>query len=116
MIRDIQTCLDCSKGITNQICERCYTRQLALWMNDHGVDFEVINYITEEIKAKFPKENLNDSICILCRKKTVSICTCCYFFKIKRILDSLDLPEEMIEHFLQIFNYKLYNAAYGPFN
>jgi hypothetical protein len=81
-------------------------------MSDHDVDKAIIDSITSKIRERYPGENLNNMPCIICGTETVSTCTYCFFFKIENILMSLNIPEEMIMHFLQIFNYKLYHEVF----
>ena len=109
-----KVCTECYQGISNPICEQCYTKQLTIWLHSQGVDSMITSMISRAIRQRFPDESEleTDDQCILCLIQTASLCTYCYFFKIERILRSLNLPEPMIDHFLEIFNYKLYSAIY----
>ena len=113
MSADNQVCINCYQGITNPICEKCHTKQLALWLTDHEVDPRIILHIVRRLRKGFSLEGLNEMPCIFCNTELVSTCTYCYFFKVERILRSLNLSEEMIEYFLQIFNYELYNSVFS---
>lgn len=113
MVSSQQVCSECYQGVTNPICEKCHTRQLALWLNDYEVDPKLISHIIRRIRQSYSLEEVNEMPCIICDTELVSICTYCYFFKVERVLRSLNLPDEMVEHFLQIFNYKLYNSIFS---
>jgi len=108
-----QVCANCYQGVTNPVCEKCHTKQLALWLDDHEVDPKLISHIIRRIRKIPALENPEYMPCIICNIEAVSLCTYCYFFKVEKILRSLNLPEEMIDHFLQIFNYKLYNSVFS---
>jgi hypothetical protein len=106
-------CTHCSEKITNPICEKCYTRQLALWLNDTQMNPAISSKIIKKIRQNLSDETLNDIPCIICNTESVSTCTYCYFFKVENILKNLNLPEEFIEDYKTIFNYKLYKAFYS---
>ena len=108
-----QLCTNCFQGVTNPICEKCHTKQLALWLNDSGFHHKTIRYIVSRIRKDLESEGTNESLCILCSRDLISLCTFCYFFKVDEVLRELDLPGEMIEEFLETFNYKLYKGRYS---
>jgi hypothetical protein len=102
-----QVCASCFQGITNPVCEKCYTKQLALWLNDYASDANSTEKIVGKIRLNFSHKS-DETVCINCQKENVSICTYCYFFKIESLLRNSNLPEEIMESFLEVFNYPLY--------
>lgn len=113
MVRNQQVCVSCYQGISNPICEKCHTKQLAVWLNDYDANPKIITNIIRRMRKSFSIEKANDALCIICGTELVSICTYCYFFKVDKVLQTLNLPEETIENFLEIFNYKLYNSIFS---
>ena len=114
MPQNTQVCSQCFQGITNPICEVCHTKQLAIWMNDYGFPPRTIQKVVKEIRRQTPTQDY-ENFCILCNTENVSICTFCFFFKVENILTKLDLPSEVVAHFLAVFNYKLYKQSqYTP--
>ena len=105
-----ELCSNCYQGITNPICEKCKTKELAVWMNDYPINQKIIRYVIGKIRNSYatPHEN-NEAFCILCCSELLTICTYCYFLKVEKILTELALPEETVEKFLETFNYKLYH-------
>ncbi len=103
-----ELCTQCYQGITNPVCTKCHTKQLALWLNDNCVNPKIIFYIIRKIKKDFVPNCKNRELCILCNKEILSLCTYCYFFKIENALNSLNFAESSIEKFLEIFNYNLF--------
>ena len=107
-----EVCVNCYQGITNPICEKCRTKQLAIWLNDAEIDPSTTTKIIRKIRENLSFNYNNESLCILCGSELITICTYCYFFKVDRILRSLNLTDETIEEFLQLFNYRLYHAFF----
>lgn len=103
----IQVCSSCFQGVSNPVCEKCYTKQLAFWLKDYAPNNQALNKIVKKIKSDFSYDQ-TDTACINCEQEKVSICTYCYFFKIERILRNSKLPEEIMDSFLEVFNYPLY--------
>lgn len=105
-----ERCNNCYNVITEPICNECYLKELKIWLEKCFLNELLIVSIIARAKQKFKEESINESICILCETENVSICTYCYFSKIHNILVSSNLPRELIDEFLEMFNYSLYRA------
>lgn len=103
-------CESCHIGITDPICENCYLKQLELWLQHYRVNDKVIRKILRKSKSKIQSESLNGFRCILCGRDSVTICSYCSFSKIEGILQECGLSKKLIDTFLGLFNYELYNA------
>jgi len=112
MVKVQNVCLNCYEAITNPTCERCYAKEIELWIKDIFPEKEVAKKIIRKLKSSFPIDSFGEPACILCKKEMTNICMYCYFFKVERLLKSLNLPEEVLESFLQTFNYKLYDSIW----
>ena len=102
-----EVCEICLRRISNPVCTKCYLKHAILWLRDFGLSDSQIKKVVERIKARLPKETLNEHRCILCGKNTVSICAYCAFLRSSDMILKLDADEEYKNAFLESANFKL---------
>lgn len=93
------SCIICEDSISDPVCRRCYLKQIGVLLNDlylHEITNEII---LKKIKNEFPTKILNDTECILCKMKNVSICRYCFSIILTKILRELNFPEYLIKNF-----------------
>ncbi|MBR9706581.1 hypothetical protein GOV14_06095 [Candidatus Pacearchaeota archaeon] len=110
MIDDM--CISCSEPITNPICYRCFLKQIHLWLYDKNFEKDVINEILREVRKEVFVDSLSETCCILCDDEYVAVCSYCVFFRAANVLKRFGVNNELLEDFLEIFNYQLGHASY----
>jgi len=100
-----ENCVVCMHPITNPICEKCYTKEIELWLDDMNIDEKMKKSILREIKKQVTHEHVNESECIICNHRNVDICSYCFFLAVSRALKKIKLKEKIIEEFYRLFNY-----------
>ena len=112
MVSEQNLCVSCYDTITNPVCEACHQREVSIWLKDVGIDSKTSKHIIEEIKESMPEEAMNENICILCGRNTLSTCSYCFFLASAKVLKKLHIDHKLIEYFLQSFNYRMGHAEY----
>lgn len=113
MIIQNDDCLVCLDPISNPICRECHIIEVESWMEDLKIDSEKRKIIIKLIQKKLPKnEDKGNSTCIICKKNQINICSYCLFYISLKVLIDANFPEEIIEDFLETFNYQLGNTEY----
>lgn len=113
MMEEQNFCVQCYESITNPVCEKCHMEEVKIWLQDTGLDSMTKSVILTSIKSAMPIETMNENVCILCDKSTLSTCSYCFFLISARVLKELNLGKEIIEHFLESFNYRLGHSEYA---
>jgi hypothetical protein len=54
----------------------------------------------------------NSTKCVLCQKENITLCSYCFFLIVVRTLRELNFPENKIDNFLEVFNYRVSHADY----
>ena len=112
MITEQNLCVQCYESITNPICEECHLKEIKHWLEDRKLSGLTKSIIISAIKAAMPKESINENKCILCGNNTLSTCSYCFFLISARVLKELNLSRELVEEFLETFNYTLGHEEY----
>lgn len=75
-MENIQVCTQCYQSIKSPICAKCQTRQLALWLDNQGVNPRIIVLIISRVKSKIPSTIIFDKgdICLICNEELLSLC------------------------------------------
>ena len=102
-----ESCGICLEPITNPVCSGCYLREVYSWMQGMKIKKIPKEIIIELIKRKLNSDTTNEIRCVLCNKEEVSVCSYCFFSVAERILKELNLSEELINNYNEIFNYHL---------
>ena len=113
MIYKQNLCVKCSEAITNPICGRCHMQQVQHWLRDINVNPILGKLIAGKIKQEVAKDTLNETTCIVCGKETLSSCSYCFFLAVTRVLQELNFPLNIVENFLEIFNYRHSHEEYA---
>lgn len=109
-------CTVCLEPITDPLCKEHYIREMMSWMKDRGIHELRIMCVVKEIRKKIPElKTVENSKCVLCHKRRISICAYCFFLLATRALKNKKIQPELIEDFLETFNYQLGNERY-PLN
>jgi len=112
MIAEQNLCVQCYEPITNPVCEACHLKEVAIWLEDTGLDPITKSLVLAGVKKSLPKEAMNENTCILCGKNTLSTCSYCFFLVTSKVLAKLRIDEEIVDNFLETFNYTLGHSEY----
>lgn len=104
--------MECSESITNPVCEKCYIKHVEHWLRDINIDPFLTRLVITRIKRVFAKETLNEAECILCGRETLSTCSYCFFLAVARVLKELNFPFNLVQNFLEVFNYRHHHDEY----
>jgi hypothetical protein len=104
-----EKCIGCFHVITEPVCKDCYLRQFKMWLEDGVSNNRFTKDVVIDVKKSFGHESNNESMCVLCGRENVSVCTYCYFSNVRNLLERSGMSEEILEGFLEMFNYYLYN-------
>ena len=105
MINKQNLCIQCYEPISNPVCIDCHLREVAVWLRDQEMSEMVKSIILTGLKNRLLKGSINENMCIICDKHTLSTCSYCFFSVATTILKELNLPVDTIENFLETFNY-----------
>jgi len=108
-------CTECTEAISDPICLDCFLNQMEDWMIDEDIDPQTKRILIKEIKKEFNEYENNpefETICTICQRQEVSICSYCFFLKIVRILKKIKLSKKKVETFREIFNYRQWHEDY----
>ena len=106
------SCIVCYEPITNPICRKCYIKQIGAWIKDLGLNSMETKITLNQVKKDVPKLTVPSSNCILCQKENISLCSYCLFLKATHTLQKMNFPDNLINQFLEIFNYQNWDSAY----
>jgi hypothetical protein len=112
MIAEQNLCVQCYEPITNPVCEACHLKEVAIWLEDTGLDGITKSLVLAGIRHSIPEEAMNETNCILCGENTLSTCSYCFFLATARVLRKLNIREDLMESFLETFNYRLGHSEY----
>ncbi len=107
-----RNCLICMQVIKHPICERCHIREVISWMRDRNFSFVLQWRVFERMKNELLVECPFEGYCLSCYNEVPNICSFCFFYKVARILKHEGVSNEMLENFLEIFNYRPYDEEY----
>lgn len=102
-------CAKCNYGISDPICVRCYILELAIWLNEQNIGLDKRAKLMRKIRNNLMHSHFSDQSCIICEKNTVSLCTYCFFFNVMYYLKTLKFSDEVLESFMEHFNYEIYS-------
>lgn len=102
-------CIQCNQQITQHVCEKCFTQQLAKWLQEYQADPFITEHIITSLKNNHESFMIDGTKCSLCHAEMLSICKYCFFFKVERILQSLPLSPEARRAFIHMLNIQLYS-------
>lgn len=86
----------------------CYLKHAKSWLSDFEIGRNDIKKVIDNIKAKLPKETLNEHKCILCGRDVVSVCMYCAFLRTSEVILKLDSTETNIKKsYLDSLNFGL---------
>jgi hypothetical protein len=99
-----ETCIDCLQPITNPVCEECYIKQIDAWLK--GIEMTALPraFIMNQIRKKLYYDGLNENECIICGNM-VHVCSYCFFKKVSKVFENLQLCDEFVQTFLASFSY-----------
>jgi len=103
-------CNECGNRISDPVCLDCYKQEVAYWLRENINNPDIITFIIRKITLKLPEDSLVKGVCALCYKQAMIACIDCYFSTIERVLQEFNIPDSMIDSFLEIFNYHLYET------
>ena len=106
MIAEQNLCVQCYESITNPVCEACHIKQVETWLRDQDLTRGEKARILADITKAMPEEAMNENVCILCGKHTLSTCSYCFFLVSARVLKKAGLSNEALRNFLETFNYR----------
>lgn len=110
-------CEICNEEVHDPICLRCHNRELLAWLRENIWNEDIIKYITSKIARMFLLNDLGKEQCIICKKENRFVCSYCYIFAVKRILQELNISEDSIKSFSVVFNCRDENqASFGNLN
>lgn len=98
-------CLKCSKKLSDPVCIRCYLKEFVIWLNDQNLSLDRRSKLMKLIKTNLMSDTLFGDSCILCKKKEVCMCQCCFFMNIKSFLETVNFSDEKLEQYRVNFNY-----------
>lgn len=114
MILQKDNCTICLDPISNPICRSCHIQEIESWMKDLKIDYSKRRKITNLIREKIPSEpSETNSTCIICKKNEINVCSYCLFYVSLRVLLENNFRQEIIEDFLETFNYQLGYERYS---
>jgi hypothetical protein len=109
-MKNLELYNDCFESISDPICLDCFLIQINKWLKNKPINIKTKRILITEIRKEFFKENKHtpeyEVTCVSCREKKVSTCPYCLFLKVNNLLRKMNFEKELIEEFLEIFNYK----------
>lgn len=105
-------CRSCMHIITNPVCSDCYIREVRNWMAAKGVNPLSRRRILKDIKIQLERYADDGPTCILCGKNDSVVCSYCFFLKAVKSLTQHGIREDLVNDFLEIFNYRHWNEDY----
>ena len=112
MVVEQNLCVQCYDTITNPVCEECHMKHVARWLKDSPLDIKEKRELMCEIKASLPQEAMNENICILCGKNTLSVCSYCFFLDAARVIKKRINSKIALQSFLAMFDYQKGHDSY----
>lgn len=106
-------CLECDEAVSNPLCPMCLTRQIDAWLSSYPS--EIRKKIVGNIKEYVEKANNiagESTKCIVCNKKTASLCPYCFTNHVLDELKRLRVARLILKEFLQFFNYDFTHMGY----
>lgn len=112
MITEQNLCVQCYEPITNPVCEECHTKHVETWLQDQELTRGKKAEILAEIKRALPEEAMNENVCILCGKRTLSTCSYCFFLVSAKAIKKAGIINTTLRNFLETFNYRQEHEEY----
>lgn len=108
MIIQKDNCQICMEAISNPICKNCHTQEVDSWLKDLKIGYPERKKVISALKDKIPPNPIEtNSTCIICKQNEINVCSYCFFYITLKILSDEDFSYEIIEDFLETFNYQL---------
>jgi len=101
-------CMECLQVVTNPICYSCFSKHISSWLEYEGAQSYIQARVFREINKIIRKESLNKDQCILCNNNFINMCSFCFYSKVERIMEKLDIPSQVIGDFEDLFIDKSY--------
>lgn len=105
-------CLECGEEIFNPLCPKCLSREIDAWLEfQHG---KIKKTVKNEIKKILKVNKEHDyTKCIICRRKDVFLCPCCFTERIYNKLKKARVNPKILNNFLTLFNFDLEHTGYS---
>ena len=101
-----EVCEICLQPISHPICSECYLKHVEYWLRDLNKEIDDRAFLGR-VKKAISKDSLNETECVVCGKKEVSMCSYCTFLRMSRVLVKLDFETKEKENFEEIFNHNI---------
>lgn len=105
-------CTRCYSPISNPVCMTCHLKEVRFFLEDKGVSKSLKFKILADIAYYLKCEPLHQDTCILCGTEKLSTCSYCFFLISARVIKNLMGSGELLDTFLEIFNYQFGHSDY----
>jgi len=87
-------------------------KHVAKWLEESPLGIRARTELMSEIRASLPEEAMNENICILCGRNTLSVCSYCFFLTAARVIKRKVHDKIALQTFLAMFDYQKGHAEY----
>jgi hypothetical protein len=102
-----KNCLICLGPIDNPICVNCYIDYVKAWMEAKNIHLIVKEFVISSLESEFLEEEGNAARCVICDRESVNVCFNCFSYIFSVLLNEINLPDSVVEEFLETFRYNL---------
>jgi hypothetical protein len=96
-------CIICHNEIRGMVCERCMSRDIAVWLQKTNLHYKVQRYFFYELKKRMPRLT-GEGFCSRCFNERPTICRKCFFSIAGNLFREISRSRSRNSKFEQTFN------------